>query len=291
VPCSAVGHGGRDADLGPRPRETPGHSPGRARERPHREVLTDRVYELVKAMVMDHEITPGAKINIEALARELDVSPTPVREALARLESDGLVTKRSLVGYRATELLTADGVSELFEMRLLLEPHAAALASRRATDGQLDLLESILEAMRSHPVTGDRYVVYREFAALDQSFHETLAAAAQRPLLADAIQRLHAHLHMFRLNSAPGAGQPTVTEHERILRAVLRRNPGRAAEAMAAHLRSSRDRHRTSLGFAAAEEDWPDLPAGAQAARPELPPAGRPVLPPADGSCHAGPPG
>ena len=289
MPRSAVGRSGRDADLGPRPRETPeprqapARSPGSTRERPHRQVLTDRVYELVKAMVMDHEITPGAKINIDAVARELDVSPTPVREALARLESDGLVTKRSLVGYRATELLTADGLTELFEMRLLLEPHAAALAARHANDEQLDQLESLLEAMRSHPVTGDRYVVYREFAALDQSFHETLAAAARRPLLADAVQRLHAHLHMFRLDSAPGAGQPTVAEHERILRAVLRRNPGRAAEAMAAHVRSSRDRHRASLGFTAAEDDWPDLLAGSQAAQPELPPA--------DGPRHAGPSG
>ena len=154
---------------------------GSARERPHREVLADRVYELVKAMVMDHEITPGAKINIEALARDLDVSPTPVREALARLESDGLVTKRSLVGYRATELLTADGLSDLFEVRMLLEPHAAALAARHATDGQMDRLESILEAMRSHPVTGDRYEVRSEFAALDQSFHETLTAAPAGP--------------------------------------------------------------------------------------------------------------
>jgi DNA-binding GntR family transcriptional regulator len=211
-----------------------------------RQVLTDRVYELVKAMVMDHEIAPGARVNIDGVARELDVSPTPVREALARLESDGLVTKRPLVGYRATELLDAAGLTDLFEMRLLLEPRAAALAAEHATEARLDRLEAITEEMRSHPVTGERYVVYRRFALLDQEFHDELALAADRPLLADAVRRLHAHLHMFRLDSAPGGGRPTVAEHERILRAVLRRNPDRAAEAMAEHLRSSLARHRAA---------------------------------------------
>jgi len=131
-------------------------------------------------------------------------------------------------------------------MRLLLEPHAAR-AAEFATEPQLDRLETVVEEMRSHPVTGELYAVYRRFALLDQEFHEALAAASDRPLLADAVARLHAHLHMFRLNSTPGAGRSTVAEHERILRAVLRRNPDRAAEAMAEHLHSSQARHRAAL--------------------------------------------
>ncbi|NUS84410.1 MAG: GntR family transcriptional regulator, partial [Streptomyces sp.] len=55
------------------------------------DALTDRVYESVKAMIMDHEIAPGARVSIEGLARQLNVSATPVREALARLESERLV--------------------------------------------------------------------------------------------------------------------------------------------------------------------------------------------------------
>lgn len=244
---------GRDAVTGSEQAVSPPHAAAphvpSPRELPHREVLGDRVYELVKAMVMDHEIAPGARVSIEGLARALDVSPTPVREALARLEADGLVTKRSLVGYRATELLTADGLTELFEMRLLLEPAAAALAARHAREAHLDRLTAILGAMREHPVTGERYAVYQEFAALDQSFHEALTAAAGRVLLADAVARLHAHLHMFRLDSAPGAAQATVGEHERVLCAVLRRDADRAAAAMTAHLHRSRDRHRAGLGL------------------------------------------
>ncbi|MFD5125301.1 GntR family transcriptional regulator [Streptomyces sp. NPDC058385] len=208
------------------------------------DVPTGRVYEAIKAMVMDHGIAPGARVGIEALARQLDVSATPVREALARLESEGLVVKRPNAGYRATDLLDPDALRDLFEMRLLLEPRAASLAAENATDADLQLLRDIVEKTRHHPDTGESYAVYHRFALLDQEFHDTLARAAGRPLLADAVNRLHAHLHLFRLTSAPGAAGTTIDEHEQILEALVRRNPERAAEAMAAHLRSSRVRHR-----------------------------------------------
>ncbi|MCX5555698.1 GntR family transcriptional regulator [Streptomyces sp. NBC_00038] len=209
---------------------------------PQRQVLADSVYEAIKAMVMDHKIKPGARVGIEALARYLEVSPTPVREALARLEADGLVTKRSLAGYRTTDLLTVEGIEELFEMRLLLEPHAAALAAERAGEAQLDRMEALLEEMRGEPEEGGSYAVYGRFAALDQQFHDALAAASGRGLLADAVERLHAHLHIFRVSAIAGAGPATVAEHDRILRAVLRRNADRAAQTMREHLQSSLER-------------------------------------------------
>ncbi|GAA5154311.1 GntR family transcriptional regulator [Amycolatopsis dongchuanensis] len=211
---------------------------------PQRQVLADTVYEAVKAMVMDHEIKPGERVGIDAIARQLDVSPTPVREALARLAADGLVTKRSLAGYRATELLTPQGLEELFEMRLLLEPRAAALAAENCDEAQLDRIEEILEKMRACPYSGERYAGYGDFAALDQLFHDTIADASARPLLADAVHRLHSHLHIFRLGGVAGAGPLTLAEHERILRAILRRNATRAADAMTEHLRLSLERQR-----------------------------------------------
>ncbi|MFE0786382.1 GntR family transcriptional regulator [Streptomyces mutabilis] len=221
---------------------------GEPSARPVRQVLSDSVYEDIKAMVMDHEIAPGARVGIEALARALGVSPTPVREALARLESDGLVVKRSLAGYRATELLTRRGVAELFEMRLLLEPRAAALAAHHADERQLDGLEATLEAMQAHPGPGGPYAAYRDFAALDQRFHDAVAEAAHRPLLADAVERLHSHLHIFRLSAVQDAGAPTLDEHERVVRAILRRRPERAAEAMAEHLTRSLERQLSRFG-------------------------------------------
>ncbi|MFE2180246.1 GntR family transcriptional regulator [Streptomyces sp. NPDC059455] len=204
---------------------------------PARQALSDSVYENIKAMVMDHEITPGARVSIEALSRSLSVSPTPIREALARLEADGLVVKRPLSGYRTTELLTRQGLEELFEMRQLLEPRAAALAAVNASEDQLDAIERIAEEMHTHPGTAaGRYAAYRGFAALDQRLHDAIVRASGRPLLADAVERLHSHLHIFRLSSQLGADDPTLAEHQRMVHAILRRNADRAAEAMAKHL-------------------------------------------------------
>ncbi|WP_285563956.1 GntR family transcriptional regulator [Streptomyces sp. NBC_01463] len=209
---------------------------------PARQVLSDSVYEDIKAKVMDHEIAPGARVGIDALSRTLGVSPTPVREALARLEADGLVVKRSLSGYRATELLTRQGVEELFEMRLLLEPRATELAAANATEEELDTIEQIVEEMQTLPGPTGRYADYRDFAALDQRFHDAIAAASHRPLLAAAVERLHSHLHVFRLTHVELAGNPTLAEHENIVRAILRRRADRAAAAMTEHLTRSLQR-------------------------------------------------
>ena len=102
--------------------------------------MGDDVYEAVKALVMEHTLAPGDRVNIDALARELEVSPTPVREALARLESDGLVRKRPLAGYTVTPLLTRQEFTDMFDMRLVLEGAAARWAAERASDGARDAI-------------------------------------------------------------------------------------------------------------------------------------------------------
>src|SRR5262245_57795215 len=104
----------------------PADSPARPAPR---QILTDNVYEAIKALVMDHAIAPGARVNIDALARQLQVSQTPLREALARLESDGLVTKEPLRGYSAAPLMSWKQLDDLYGFRLLVEPWAAGSAA------------------------------------------------------------------------------------------------------------------------------------------------------------------
>ena len=79
---------------------------GRPLAGPQRLVLADGTYDAVRAMILDHQISPGEHVGIDELARSLSISQTPVREALARLEADGLVTKIPLRGYEATDLLS-----------------------------------------------------------------------------------------------------------------------------------------------------------------------------------------
>ena len=102
---------------------------------------------------------PDERLNAGELARRFDVSPTPVREALARLEADRLVEKHALKGYRTTDLLAEKELIELFELRLLLEPGSAARAAeRRNAADSADLLSEIEHA---HDAVGkpDAYAV------------------------------------------------------------------------------------------------------------------------------------
>src|SRR5256885_2577031 len=133
---------------------------------PQRQVLADDVYEPVKALVMDHVIAPGARVSIDGLARQLGVSQTPIREALARLESDGLVTKEPLRGYSATPLLTRSEVDDLFQFRLLVEPWAAARAAETADRDDHGRIAAEI-ASTPEPPSSDGYEAYKSLAAHD----------------------------------------------------------------------------------------------------------------------------
>lgn len=217
--------------------------PREGRLRPARRLtLTEDVYESIKTLVMDHILPPGERVNIDALARELDVSPTPVREALARLEADGLVRKRPLSGYTTTPLLSRAEFDDLFDVRQLLE---GATAGRAATHASAEARQRIsAEAAASIDVeAGDGYRRHAAFTALDAKFHDLIAEVSGSPLLRDTVTRLHSHLHLHRLYF-PIAGAPdTNTEHQRIAAAIVAGDAAAATEAMRAHLGAARERH------------------------------------------------
>jgi DNA-binding GntR family transcriptional regulator len=94
--------------------------------------LADEAYSRLKSRIMRSELAPGAKLSIDGLAKQLAFSHTPIREALARLESEGLLARRPLSGYTVEPLLSATEFADLFAIRMLLEPLAARRAAERA---------------------------------------------------------------------------------------------------------------------------------------------------------------
>jgi DNA-binding GntR family transcriptional regulator len=208
---------------------------------PSRQVLVDEVYEILRQMVMDKTVSPASRLNIDALARELQVSPTPVREALVRLEADGLVTKRPLTGYSVAPLLDARALSELFEVRHMLEVPAARIAAARITDMQVPALRKLMQEMRGAS-KGQTYDLYHNFAVDDAEFHNLIARIAGNAVLEETLARLHLHWHLFRLRFGASVAVETIVEHEAIVEAIANRDELAAAEAMANHLRRSQER-------------------------------------------------
>jgi len=217
---------------------------------PSRQTLTDSVYDAVMELVMDQHIEAGARVNIDLVARQLNVSPTPVREALARLEMDGLVVKEPLRGYSVTPMLDTKNLNDLYDVRRLLEPFAARRAAERRDEKVLRVLDRELVEMRRLVGTnsGSDAGMYHEYSAFvlqDARFHEAIAGTSGNVLLSDTLRRLRSHLRLYRLYHqyyTRAIGAATVIEHESILDAIRAGDAGGAEAAMLDHIDRSRDR-------------------------------------------------
>src|SRR3954447_16254777 len=104
---------------------------------PQRHGLSEHGHETVKGLIMDSVVEPGTRLNIDALTRELGISQTPIRESLARLESDGLVSRERLRGCRVSSRLPREGCEALCESRLLMGLWAPGGGAERSAAQEL----------------------------------------------------------------------------------------------------------------------------------------------------------
>ncbi len=109
--------------------------------------LADEVYDALMGQLMSLRIVPGTRVTIDALARELGVSQTPIRDALNRMEADGLLVRVPHAGYRIPPQITRARFEDMLEIRLLLEPVAARRAAQNASKEQVTQLRRMLEEM------------------------------------------------------------------------------------------------------------------------------------------------
>jgi DNA-binding GntR family transcriptional regulator len=203
--------------------------------------LADDVYGAIFNKLLSLEIGPGARITVDGLVRELEVSHTPIREALGRLEGEGLVVKTHLVGFSATPQITRQRFDELYELRLLLEPDAARRAASRITEEHMRRLTGIAEDMRR--LDGSRArPSYSAFARFDAKLHDEILAIAGNELIRDTLTHLHTHFHIFRLMFHARVTEEALSEHESLLVALSSGDADGAERAMREHIERSRGR-------------------------------------------------
>lgn len=211
--------------------------------RPHR--LGEEVYSAIYGQLMSLRIPPGGRISIDSLSRELGVSQTPTREALSRLEEQGLVTKAHLIGYSAADQLEHGRFEQLCEVRVLLEPVAAAKAALNMDEEARKRLAGLADDMQAEP--GATRLAYGRFAQRDREFHDMIAAGSGNALIRESLARLHVHVHLFRLFHHSHAVTAAVEEHNAIVAAILDRDAAAASDAMLAHLEASRLRFSSAF--------------------------------------------
>ena len=195
--------------------------------------LAEEVYRRVRADIMSLKIPPDTRVSVDSLARELGVSQTPIREALSMLEANGLVSKRHFAGYATSPRMNRAQLDELFEFRLLIEPHAANKAAEMMSDADMAALAS-----------GESAPSHDAFADMDTEFHRLIARGAKNHLIADSLARLHIHIHIFRSCFRSEIAEEAVHEHNAIISAIRARDGTQAEGAMRRHIELSYERLR-----------------------------------------------
>ena len=206
--------------------------------------LGEEVYNAIYAQLMSLKIPPGGRISVDNLVRELGVSQTPIREALSRLEAQGLVIKTHLIGYSAAPQLDRQRLEQLYDLRLLVEPQAAARAAEAMSEEAIAALEAIDVEMRSVR-NGDARLAYGQFAQSDGTFHDMIALGSGNALIHETLARLHTHVHLFRLYFHARATSDANAEHALIIQSIKARDPRAAERAMREHIERSRTRFMT----------------------------------------------
>jgi DNA-binding GntR family transcriptional regulator len=199
-------------------------------------------YEAIKAMIVTGQLAPGQRVTELDLAEQLQVSRTPVREALNRLQRDGLVVERPRTGFAVVQF-DETMLREVFDLRLELDSYATRLAVLRITDEQVMSLTEILdkcdELARTDPSPRGRL----EEMELGMELHRQIARISGNSLLAELLDGLlvkcqvYVWMELTQLDEFHAAR----ADHRMIVEAIAARDADQACEHSRSHIRQSRD--------------------------------------------------
>ncbi len=247
-----------------------------------RSVNSDVAYEFIRKRILNGEYPPGHALMTELLAKDIKVSRTPVRDALRKLETDGLVAIRAHVGASVKKMELKE-FREMCDLRLALESHAAGLAAVNHSERDLHEVEFALEAMRrltdQHCASVTEQPWLNEIAREDVRFHIAIMSAAKNDLIKKEILRLHL---LNRVVQGPAKTPPgtmskpesdarrraVLVMHENIYGAIARSDATAAKREMEFHLQELIDHNlrimaRAESGVAVRELTTEELAYGA----------------------------
>ncbi|HEU0103445.1 MAG TPA: GntR family transcriptional regulator [Mycobacteriales bacterium] len=195
------------------------------------QTFSGRTVEVLRDLVTSGRLQPGERLNEVELATALGISRGPLREAIQRLRSEGLVeTVPNRGAY--VRVLTSDELRELYEVRVALETHATRLAAKRPDPVRLAELRALVADTGPGPVGG---------AARGRDFHHQLVALAGNVALLDAATEVRHQIDLVRQRSEhdPARAQVALEEHDTIVDQLNRGRGEAAAKALTKHLRGS----------------------------------------------------
>lgn len=200
--------------------------------------LTDQAYAAIADAISRGELEPGSRIKEVDIARHLGISRGPLREALNRLESYGLVERKANFGVSVTAL-TLDDLDDLFKMREALEGQACGLAAERMQPADIQNMEDMLAR---HADDTARTGQYKQLTADDDFHFFIIKRSGSRRLFRALCDELYLQVRMYRYRSSskPGRSEAALGEHYDIVRALSSGNRRKAEDAMRLHISNAR---------------------------------------------------
>lgn len=188
--------------------------------------MRELVFRYLREAILTGKFRQGDHLIEEELARQMRISRTPIREAIRKLELEGLVKNSPRRGVEV-QLLSIDAAAEIYDLRSVLEGYAARLAAERTTPEELTKMKSLLEEMRQNIETGNNFLEMNEH----REWHLLLYRSSKNKRLERLLNDYADYLQMFRTVSlrSPGRLWETWEEHERIVRSIELRD-GELAE-------------------------------------------------------------
>lgn len=194
--------------------------------------LSDRAYERLRDMILAGELPANSPLQEQRLAEALDISRTPIREALGRLESEGLVTRQS-GRFPMVRQWTVQEYIEVLNVRRLLEMEAAGLAAGRVDPEQAANVQTAIRALMSASVPS-----VEQHWSCDDMVHALISNGSGNSVLAELIRHLRLRTRMFDFSVLPERFKPGCEEHLEIVDAVLHGDAARARDVMGRHIDS-----------------------------------------------------
>ena len=183
--------------------------------------ISDEVYEVLRAKILNRQWAPGQRLDLPQLEESMGISRTPLKEALSRLEMDGLVQIEPRRGTFVTDP-TSEEVGESFDVRRVLDIYAAELAVERVTEEQLEQFRTMVRDLENLIDDRDWDEIYHEYLWLDNELHAMMVnIAANRRLIETWRQvNLYSHMASVRYGRARSDVDVALTQHREMLRAL-----------------------------------------------------------------------
>ena len=195
--------------------------------------LQEEIYDKLKKSIIRGELNPGEKLYETEIAKQLNVSRTPVREAFRRLQVDGDLTFIPNKGVFVTKHPPQE-IKETYDIISVLEGYAVELAAKTITDKDLSVLRHIQEQL----VTLSSEKKYHEYAEQNYKFHEYLTHLSKNNTLVKTISGLRSRIYRYRFVSVtiPGYLEKYAAEHELIMEALKQKDATKAGKYMKSHV-------------------------------------------------------